>query len=186
MNENGFGKLYWGFLFIMISFRIQGFDILPDIVGYLLFASGFSSLASRSAYFGTAAKYNIFMAILSVFSLYQFPAQNQGQVVNFGPLGILSIPLTIASFILNLLVVYNLFMGIKEIAEKSGQTDLAQESMDRWREYKILQIAVISSFILIFIPAIAIIFVIVLLIMSIIIAVSIMSFIKKCGERLAY
>jgi hypothetical protein len=185
MDKNEFTKLYWGFLFIMIGFRIQGFDILPDIVGYLLFASAFNNLASRSAYFETAAKFNIFMIIFSIFSIYQFPAPDQGQGINLGPLGIFSIPLAIASVLLNLLVVYNLFRGIKDISEKCGEFDLAGESDDRWREYKILQTAVLFSFILIFIPPIAVVFFIVLFIMSIIIAISIMRFIKKCGERLA-
>lgn len=44
MNESGFNKLYWGFFFIMFNFRIQGFDIFPDIVGYLFLASGFTTL----------------------------------------------------------------------------------------------------------------------------------------------
>lgn len=181
MVESGLGKLYWGFLFIMLSFRIQGFDILPDIVGYLLFAYGFSRLSSSSNYFNIAAKYNIPMIILSLFSIYQFPAQGEG--INFGPLGIFSIPLVIASFILNLLVVYNLFMGIRDMAEKQEQADLMNESDVNWNQYKILQIATLFSFIIIFIPALAIVYVIVLLIISIIITFSIMRFINRCRER---
>lgn len=36
MNESGFHKLYWGFLFILIDFRINGFDILPNVIGYII------------------------------------------------------------------------------------------------------------------------------------------------------
>jgi hypothetical protein len=182
MSESGLNKLYWGFLFIMISFKIQGFDILPDIVGYLLFASGFSNLASSSSYFSIAARYNIPMIILSFFSIYQSPVQGGG--VQLGPLGIFSIPLAIASFVLNLLVVYNLFMGIKEMAEKQGQSDLAKESDEKWNQYKMLQIAILFSFILLLIPPLAIVYIIVLFVISIILAISILGFIKRCIEGL--
>lgn len=182
MNESGFNKLYWGFFFIMFNFRIQGFDIFPDIVGYLFLASGFSCLVSNSSYFGTAAKYNIGMIILSVFSIYQFPAQGNG--IHFGPLGIWSIPLVIISFVLNLLVIYNLFMGIKEMADKMDQPDLAMESDVRWNQYKMLQIASLFSFILVFIPPVALIYIVVMFIVSIVIAIRILGFLKRCRETL--
>jgi len=67
MVANGFNKLYWGFLFILIDFRINGFDILPDIIGYILFAFAFSALASGSSHFVLAGRYNIPMIILSTF-----------------------------------------------------------------------------------------------------------------------
>lgn len=183
MNISGLNKLYWGFLFIMISFRIQGFDILPDIVGYLFFASGFNNLASSSTYFITASKYNIPMIILSIFSIYQSPVQGGG--IQLGSLGIFSIPLAIVSFVLNLLVVYNLFMGIKDIAQKQEQFGLVKESDERWNQYKILQIAILFSLILIFIPPLAFVYIIVLFIVSIIITLSILGFLKRCRENLS-
>lgn len=183
MNESGFNKLYWGFLFIMLSFRIQGFDILPNIVGYLFFAAGFSSLVSSSNYFSIAAKYNIPMIILSVFSIYQSPAQGGG--IQLGILGIFSIPIAIASFVLNLLVIYNLFMGIKDMAEKGEQFDLANESDEKWNQFKMLQIAALCSFIFIFIPLLGVLYIIGILVISIIITIGILGFIKRCNERLS-
>lgn len=183
MSENGFNKFYWGFLFIMLSFKIQGFDILPDIIGYLFFASGFRQLLLNSTYFSIAAKYNIPMIVLSLFSIYQSPVQGGG--IQLGALGIFSIPIAIASFVLNLIVIYNLFMGIKDMAEKRELYDLVKESDEKWNQYKLLQIAVICSFILIFIPFLAIVYVIVIFIISIIITISILIFIKRCSESLS-
>lgn len=182
MKESGINKLYWGFIFIMLSFRIQGFDILPDIIGYLFFASGFIELTSSSTYFSIAAKYNIPMIILSIFSIYQTPVQGGG--INLGPLGIFSIPIGLASFGLNLLVVYNLFMGIKDMAEKQEQFDLAKESNERWNQYKMLQIAVLFSYILIFLPPLAIVYIVVLFVIAIILAIVIIGFLKRCSENL--
>ncbi len=80
MIISGFSKLFWGFVFIMIGFKIQGFDILPDILGYLFFAAAFSNLSSLSINFEKASKYNIPMIILSIFSIYQ--PQNQGDQIS--------------------------------------------------------------------------------------------------------
>jgi hypothetical protein len=182
VSESGLNKLYWGFLFIMLSFRIQGFDILPDIVGYLFFAFGFRELISSSDYFSIAAKYNIPMTILSIFSIYQRPAQSGG--INLGVLGIFGIPIAIASFVLNLLVIYNLFMGIKDMAEKREESDLARESDERWNQYKMLQIALLFSFILIFIPLLGVVYLIVLFIIAIILTIGILGFIKRCIDTL--
>ncbi|MGH4137121.1 hypothetical protein [Clostridium sp.] len=183
MNESGFSKLYWGFLFTMLSFRIQGFDILPDIVGYLFFAAGLSKLALNSNYFSIAAKYNVPMIILSVFSIYQSPAQGGG--IQLGQLGILSIPLAIASFVLDLLIVYNLFMGIKDMAEKQEKPEFVNESDEKWNQYKILQIAALCTFIVIFIPLLNVIYIIGLLVVSIIITIGILGFMKRCSESLS-
>lgn len=183
MVEKGLKNLFWGFIFIMLSFRIQGFDILPDIVGFLFFASGFSILSSNSDYFRMAAKYNIPTAILSVFSIYQAPAQGEG--INFGVLGIFSIPVVIISVALNLLVVYYLFMGIKDMAMTKEQSDLATESNAKWNEYKFLQIAALLSFIIIFIPPLAIAYVFVLFVVSISLTIRITGFLKRCSESLS-
>lgn len=183
MNESGFNKLYWGFLFVMLSFRIQGFDIFPNIVGYLFFASGLRQLISSSEYFNIAAKYNFPMIILSIFTIYQVPAQSGG--FNVGLLGIFSIPIAIASFVLNLLVVYNLFMGIKDMAKKREQSNLVIEADEKWNQYKLLQIASVCSFIFIFIPLLGVIYIIAILVISIILTISILGFIKRCSESLS-
>jgi hypothetical protein len=153
MNQGGLMKLYWGFLFIMIDFRLQGIDVLPDIVGYLLFAAGFGILMSNSEYFNKARNFNIPMIILSIFEIYEKPAQGGG--IQLGSFGIFGVLIGIASIILSLLVIYNLFMGIKEMANQQGQMELYEESDRRWNQYLILQIASIFAFILIFIPPLA-------------------------------
>jgi len=183
MNESGFNKLYWGFLFVMLSFRIQGFDIFPNIGGYLFFAPGLRQLISSSEYFNIAAKYNFPMIILSIFAIYQVPAQSGG--FNLGLLGIFSIPIAIASFVLNLLVVYNLFMGIKDMAKKREQSDFVIESEEKWNQYMLLQIASVCSFIVIFIPIIGVLYIIAILVISIVLTISILGFIKRCNESLS-
>lgn len=155
---------------------------MPDIIGYLLFAAGFNELASNSNYFSIAAKYNIPMTILSIFIIYESPAKGGG--IHLGPLGVFSIPIAIASFVLNLLVVYYLFMGIKDMAEKNEQSSLMNESYERWNQYKLLKIATLFSYVLIFIPPLAVVYIFVIFVISIILTVTILGYLKRCSESL--
>jgi hypothetical protein len=182
MNENGFRKLYWGFFFILITFRLQGFDIFPDVAGYILFAIGFSTLAANSVYFTRARNYDIPMIVVSIFSIYQQPVQGGG--IHLGPMWQLGILITIATFILSLLIVYNLIMGIKDMAQQRERMDYCEEADKRWNQYLIMQIASALAFIIIFIPFLSLIYVIVILIGFIALAVAMMGFMKRCGETL--
>jgi hypothetical protein len=182
MNKSGLDKLFWGFFFILLNFRIQGFDILPDIVGYIFLAFGIRNLILNSAYFEQAAKYNVLMIMFSILSIYQAPAHGGG--INLGILGVLGIPIMIASFIINLLLVYSIFMGIKDMSQKLGQYDLAEESDERWNQYRNLQIALVFAFVLMFIPPLALLYFIILFIASIIITISILGFLRRCSENL--
>ncbi len=182
MNRDGLNKIFWGFLFIMLDFKIQGFDILPDIIGYILFALGFSALAAGSEYFKKAGKFNILLIIFSIFSIYEKPAQSTG--VHIDTLGVFGILVGIVVIVLNLLVMYNLFMGVGELASRQGRHDLSEESEKKWKQYLALQIATMFSFLLIFIPFLAVIFVLALVIISLVLMVSIILFIKRCSESL--
>lgn len=182
MYRDGFSKFYWGFLFIMIDFRLQGFDILPNIVGYILFAIGFEILAGNNEHFNKARSFNSPMILLSIFSIYEKPAQGGG--IQFGAFGIFGILIGIAAIVLNLLIIYNLFMGIKDMASQQEKMDLYTEAEKRWNQYLYLQIAGIFAFIFILVPPLVLIFIIALLIASIILAAAIMGFMKRCGENL--
>lgn len=181
MNEGGLGKLYWGFLFILLSFRIMGFDILPDVVGHILFAIGLSKLTKHSHYFIKAVKYNYPMIILSLFSIYELPVKDNN--FNFDINNIYLLIISIVSIILRLIIFYNLFMGIKEMAERQGKLDIAQESYAMWDQYKILQIGLITSVVMILLPIIGVLYLLAIIIMSLVLVIKIMKFIKKCDEN---
>lgn len=118
MAAEGFRKLFWGFLFIMIDFRVQGLDILPDLIGFIFFALGINALVAESDFFGKARGLIIPAAILSVFHLYERPVEGEG--IQFGPLGPFGVLIGLLYIVLTLLVVYNLFMGIPNSAQNSA------------------------------------------------------------------
>jgi hypothetical protein len=180
--ENGFNKFYWGFLFIMIDFRLQGIDALPDIIGYIFLAQGFHILSDFSEHFVKAGALNIVMLALSIFSIYERPAQGGG--INYGLFGPLGILISIAGAVIGIASIYQMFNGIKLIAEKKEKQDIYDEADKRWVQYFLLQLAGFVAFILIFIPPLALIYVISILIVSIIFTIILMDFMRKCGEGL--
>jgi hypothetical protein len=180
--KDAFNKFSWGFFFIMIGFKIQGFDIFPNIVGYILFALAFNALASTSSYFEKAKGLNVIMAVISIFAIYEKPVQGGG--IQFGALGIFGFLIGIVGAILNLFIVYYLFKGIQDIASIQGRGYISEEADKRWTQYLTLQICVLLSFIMIFIPLLNIIYVLAILAASVVLTFVIMGFMKRCGDSL--
>lgn len=179
MITDGFNKFYWGFLFILFSFRIQGFDILPDVIGYILFAIGFHRLAEQSEYFVKIKTMNSIMILLSLFSIYERPAQDGG--IHINPLGIV---VGLASAVLLIVIVYHLMMGIKDMALERERPDIEQEASQKWTYFLVFQIATLCTFIMIFIPPLFVVAVVGLFIASIVLIVVLMRFMRLCGEQL--
>ena len=176
MSAAGLSKFYWGFLFIMVDFRFNGIDFLPDIVGFILFAVGFGLLAAESIYFSQARNPNMVMIILSIFSIYEAPAQGEGIHIAPGwPLGLI---IGICFLVFTLLVVYNLFMGVRELAGRAGRSELAGEAEQRWKQFFVLQVAGACAYLIIFIPPLAFLYIVSLFVASIILTVIIMGFIN--------
>lgn len=173
----GFSKIYWGFLFFF-DFRIQGFDILPDIIGYWLIYLGLKELVSMSSHFAEAKKYSVVLGILSVFDLYQ--VQMPIQQFNIGPLTGLIMLMGIIITIFDLLMVFHLCHGIAELAEGRGVIDLETIALNRWKYYLYLRVvtAVVGPIALI-IPPLVIFLFIPLIVISIIVFVLMMGLMKQ-------
>ncbi len=176
------GTIEWGFFFIMLGFRIQGVDIFPDIVGYLLFAVALNRLRFYSGFFAKAFVYNIPMMLLSIFSVYQPPAQ--GGRIQYGQNGVPGIIISIVSVILNLLTVYNILMGIRELVASRQELFLAGEAERIWNQYFMLYIAMQVSIITIIIPFLAFVVIIAIIVAAIAILIKISGFINRCIDFL--
>lgn len=141
----GYNKLLWGFTFLF-DIRIQGFDILPDIIGYILFYQGLSILEDKNDFFNKGKRFALPMIVISIFDIYQrnvpmSELQSSSSVV----IGII-FGLIIA--IINLLMVYNICYGIKLEAKKINNFDLESQANNIWNLYLISSILVSTSFIL--------------------------------------
>ncbi len=182
MTRNAFDKFRWGFLFIMLDFRIQGIDILPDFIGYIMLTGGLGLLAERSVRFAQARGPGTAMIFISLFSLYERPAQGGG--IHFGVLGPLGFLIGIVSLVVGLLTAYHLFGGIGEMAGSMGRSDIAAEADLRWSQYLTLQIAGLAGIVLLIIPAIAVLYIIALLVATIALTAAIVGFMGRCADSL--
>jgi hypothetical protein len=182
MRKTGFNTLFWGFLFDMIDFRINNFDILPDIIGHILFLIGLLSLASYSVYFNKAKNYSVAMIALSIFGL--FLGTNVGIGTNTRITIGTTLILVIAALIIYLILLYNIFMGIKELATAQRIGEIYDEADKRWIQVIWLHILTIPLFIIIFIPLINLIYVFALVIANIVLAINIMKLMKTCEKLL--
>ena len=65
----GFDLIFWG-LFSFIDIRINGFDILPDLIGYLLIFAGASKLTGLNNHFTTLRNLALPLAVFSILGIY--------------------------------------------------------------------------------------------------------------------
>jgi hypothetical protein len=38
--STSFGYIFWGLILVILDFKINGFDLLPDVIGYVLVGIG--------------------------------------------------------------------------------------------------------------------------------------------------
>ncbi len=176
MLRQSLSKLSWGFALIMIDIHmiLNGFDLLPDIIGYILFALALGELERRSECFDKARPLSLALAVLSAFIVYRGLLDWIGQVKYL---------IVLASVCLNLLVVYYILMGLKEMCVMSGHRGLARESDQLWKLYlglalvdhAVLLLSGISFFTLAEIG-------IILALANLVLTVFILRFINSCGS----
>ncbi len=132
----------------MFDIRLQGFDVLPDVIGYVLMLRGLMLLAPSNRYFKQAARLAPFVAAFSLLDVWQ-PIPQGGGLLTVGGLSLrtpLGLALTIAGmalFIFNLILVSRICLGIAEMAERQSQKDLAEAATSRWGEYKSMHILLV-------------------------------------------
>lgn len=141
----GFKKLFWGFIFLF-DFRISGLDILPDIVGYILFYQGLSILEERNEYFSRAKRFAFPMIFISIIDIYQVtvPINELGST----SVGLFGVLFGLISVIINLLMVYNICLGIAKEASIINNSELKSKAINRWKLYLINNVIIIVGMLL--------------------------------------
>lgn len=184
MVEKAFNKFCWGFFFILLGFRIQGFDIIPDIVGYILFALSFNSMVEYSEHFEKAKVFNYIMIFLSIFTIYERPQQQGTAVIQSNIPGVLTILMGIAGAVITLIIVYHIFAGIIEMATRQRKPEIAEQADKKWTQFIVIQLAILGLFLFMIIPAFAMLYMLCLVVAVIAYTVTLIAFMKRCGIEL--
>jgi hypothetical protein len=135
-----FRKLFFGFLIVFIDIRIDGFDLLVDLAGYLLVVVGLAELGIRNRNFARARVHaTVLLALSALDLLIRTPSGVYSKILLFGNEG-----LTVAFFILllvvNLMMIYLICKGIGEMAIAANAPSLADLAMSRWTVFLITYI----------------------------------------------
>lgn len=130
MNK-AYSRIAWGLALELIDFKIQNFDIFPDVIGYLLIFIGLSALRPTHRYFGIAWAAAGLQLLVSVLSFFGFPigfSLTDSETPSFAVL-LLSSLVTV----FELVMMYGICKGIREIGTIRGKTALADSARDCWR-----------------------------------------------------
>ncbi len=124
--RSGFYYLFWGTL-LQFNIVYQGFDVLPDFIGYYFIYKGLKFLHAENSYFDAANKVVLPLAVLSLANLYNFEYQ---QVIPVGMIFAIDI-VKIIAFALNIYLVYNLLKGSYEVASTLRNSYMATSFRQR-------------------------------------------------------
>lgn len=130
MSPDGFKRLFWGFLFIFVDFKLCSVNILPDFLGYVLLFLGLGVLRPVHPRFCEAW---ICAAVLIFFSLGDL-VQTQPATVQEGGLTLMkdttSVPGIIRS-ILQLILIWHVCSGVRDLAWQFDRPQLARAAITR-------------------------------------------------------
>ncbi|WP_339268155.1 hypothetical protein MKY48_29455 [Paenibacillus sp. FSL W8-0187] len=73
-------RIVWGLLLVLVDFKLETVDLLPELLGYLLIASGLWRLQALNGYFKAGHLSAWLLLIWSVLSLFWFPEVKTGGV----------------------------------------------------------------------------------------------------------
>lgn len=146
LDMRGLKLTFWGLLLTAINIRIGGFDIVPDVIGYVMAIIGLSRIERYEENFSRARTIAYILAVLALINIYQPQIQNTtnqyGAVnstyinVNAGIFGanlFLALLFTLLGFAANIYFVYTLCTGMKNLLNQTGNHTLAGTCDDRWK-----------------------------------------------------
>ena len=135
--------IFWGYFLIFFHLRINGFDLLPDFLGWALIAAGLNGLADKSEHFKQAKPWAAGLAVYTGII-------TAGQLFGMNFIGLVFIVINIIVFCVNLYISYSVACGVGDWERSTGQELGAGKLMEVWKVMAVLNIA---SSVLIRIPS---------------------------------
>ncbi len=118
-----FGQFFWGLLLVVLDFRINNFDLLPDLVGYIVIMLGCAGLNGVSANFSKARVLAGILVVLEVIQLIN-PTH--------------SIPFNLFCTVVDVCMIWYLLGGIMDHAMARERLDLRMRASNRRVVYVVL------------------------------------------------
>jgi hypothetical protein len=140
MMASAFQLMWSGYVFLF-DLRVWGFDVLPDVLGYLLIAAGLRRVSHLNDRFAKAARLAPIAALVSLADFYEPVRSGASALTLTGPsfrtpVGAVLTIAGIAVIALNLLMTWHLVGGLLQLALDRGDEEIADRSATLWSEYK--------------------------------------------------
>ncbi len=128
--------IFWGLFFVFFHFRINGFDLLPDILGYLFVSYGLYTLADKNNHFKNALCCSIGLVILQATDFLFLFFSSDVMIYLF---------LQIVAITVSIMMFYFMSKGFKEL---EIQNELHMKTDVFLKVWRIQSISQILSFVL--------------------------------------
>jgi hypothetical protein len=112
-----FGQIYWGLLLVILDFKVNDIDLLPDFIGYILVATGARGLLEVSDRFRIVRNLSWCLAIISVANSLLF--------------GDRSLVWELVAAALDCAMMWFLLGGVIDISSARDRLDLAEQASHR-------------------------------------------------------
>jgi len=139
-----YSRIVWGLAFELIDFRIQFFDIMPDVVGYILIMLGLSGIQPRDNHFRLAWVAAGLQMILSIPRIVGQPFTLS--LVHPEAQGVLPLLMTAIETLAEMAMLYGICAGIRDRARRDGRPDLAHAARTGW--FAIFSLGAVSLFVI--------------------------------------
>ncbi len=128
--RRAYSQIFWGLLIDLIDFRFNGFDLLPDLIGYALILAGLTKLRPHSRGFRIAWIAAVVLLLLSALQLFGVRGEislTSGERPEAGALGLVSLALAA-----NMVFFYGICDGIRQSALERRRLSLAGTARSLW------------------------------------------------------
>lgn len=123
--------IFFGWLLVFLNFTINGFDILPDFIGYLLIFGGVNRLAEKSPYFSEARIFALVMCMVSFSDLLHL------ETVTIESESLFMLLLMAASILMTFIPVYMMYLITRGVADLEWETGVCLGADTLMRIWKI-------------------------------------------------
>ena len=150
-DMSGLRLVFWGLIITAINIRIQGFDIFPDVVGYIMVIVGLGRIEKCEGNFTSAKIMAYVLTAISLVNIYQAPSGSVNFSAGiFGAIPWLAALLMIAGMLANIAFAYFICLGLKNLLIKVGDHTLAGICDDRWKLILAAEIGLLVSMLTVF------------------------------------
>ncbi|GIO14752.1 hypothetical protein J19TS2_43070 [Cohnella xylanilytica] len=128
--RRAYSQIFWGLLIDLIDFRFNGFDLLPDVIGYALILAGLTKLRPHSRGYRIAWIAAVVLLLLSALQLFGVRGEislTGGEGPEAGALGLVSLALAA-----NMVFFYGICDGIRQSALERRRLSLAGTARSLW------------------------------------------------------